>query len=106
VNNIQEVKSFGRGDYETQRFSKRQATYHLFEYDWIIADIFKNVSLTTFRVVFEGLVLLYSSYQLVNNEITIGTLMALTQYIKMLFNPLESMSNIYTEFEKDCKKKS
>jgi subfamily B ATP-binding cassette protein MsbA len=106
VNNIQEVKSFGKGTFETIRFAFRQSCYHLLEYDWVFVDNVKNLFLTCFKILSDGVLFYYGFKLLMEDKITVGTILMLRQYQQMLYSPLERMSGVYVSLERDCMRAS
>jgi len=95
LSNIKVVKSFGKEQYETNRYASRWAAYHSLKYRMDMLD-FRRMVLQNFIKIIGVSLLLYHCYDALNDgTITLGTLGMLMRCTQVLHFLEKSFRNAY-----------
>ena len=96
VQGIPVTRSFALEDYEQDQFSKRNATFldkALKHTNWNAKTFAVTNTITDLAPL---LVIAYSGYQVINGDLTVGTMTAFVLYMERVYGPLQRLINSST----------
>jgi len=100
INNVRVILSYGTADYETIRATKMHERLIKVSVRASLYNTFSKNTTTFFIAVGPVIVLLIGGKMVFQSELTIGSLIAFTQYLNKIYNPVISLSNSYNDFAK------
>lgn len=100
INNIRVILSYGTADYEMGRATRMHEKLIKVSVKASLYNAFSKNITTFFIAIGPVIVLLVGGKMVFQSELTIGSLIAFTQYLNKIYNPVISLSNSYNDFEK------
>lgn len=100
INNARVILSYGTADYENLRATKMHQKLIKVSVRASLYNAFSKNTTTFFIAIGPVIVLLVGGKMVFQSELTIGSLIAFTQYLNKIYNPVISLSNSYNDFAK------
>lgn len=100
INNVRVILSYGTADYEKIRATKMHERLIKVSIRASLYNAFSKNTTTFFIAIGPVIVLLVGGKMVFQSELTLGSLIAFTQYLNKIYNPVISLSNSYNDFAK------
>lgn len=100
INNVRVILSYGTAGYENLRATKMHERLIKVSIRASLYNAFSKNTTTFFIAIGPVIVLLVGGKMVFQSELTIGSLIAFTQYLNKIYNPVISLSNSYNDFAK------
>lgn len=100
INNIRIILSYGTADFENIRAKKMHERLIKVSMKASLYNALSKNTTTFFIAIGPVIVLLVGGKMVFQSELTVGSLIAFTQYLNKIYNPVISLSNSYNDFTK------
>lgn len=98
-NNIEVIKSSSSQEFEYQRFSKENMNFFKLAIKQMKINALVGPSLEVFGSVAIAVAIYVGAFQVINDEITVGTFFAFVTALFMLYDPIKVLSNIHNRIQ-------